>query len=223
MNAFNIDKFKLQFITNESDEIRCLDLVRKVLDGGCKWVQFRYKTENIEDDYNKIVRIASNLKEECHKNNAIFIIDDYVDICKELKADGVHLGKNDLPISQAREILGDDYIIGGTANTLYDITNIYNQKANYIGLGPFRFTTTKKKLENILGLDGYRNILSELKRLKIIIPIVSIGGIKEEDIFDIMNVGIDGIAISGEISNASNPSKKTNDILLKINNYIIKQ
>ena len=96
---------------------------------------------------------------------------------KTINADGVHLGKNDMSIKEARNILGSNYIIGGTANTIEDIINIYQSGADYIGCGPFKFTTTKKKLSPIIGLNGYSNIISNMNKLHIDIPIVAIGGI----------------------------------------------
>lgn len=219
MSLLDLNKFKLQFITNDKDESTCIEIVKKVLFGGCKWIQLRYKTENINNDLTKIIEIAFKLKILCKQHDAVFIIDDYVDICKEIGADGVHLGKNDSPIMLAREILGNNVIIGGTANTLKDIINIYKQSADYIGLGPFRFTKTKSNLDTILGIDGYKEIKDNLNRLNIQVPIVAIGGIKIQDIKNIMKVGVDGIAISGEITNSVSPTHITKELLLQIDNY----
>ena len=145
--------------------------------------------------------------------NATFIIDDRVELVKELHADGVHLGKNDMSIGEARKILGDDYIIGGTANTFEDVKALAAAGADYIGCGPFRFTTTKEKLSPVLGLEGYRQIVNEMKVHHINIPIVAIGGITKEDIPEIMKTGVTGIAISGSILNAQDPTNETHDIV----------
>ena len=90
-----------------------------------------------------------------------------------LDVDGVHLGKKDMPIDQARQILGEAFIIGGTANTFEDVVQHYRAGADYLGIGPFRFTTTKKNLSPVLGLEGYSSILSpvsytHLKRWKLL-------------------------------------------------------
>ena len=106
---------------------------------------------------------AVRIQALCREYGATFIIDDHVELVKELHADGVHLGKKDMPIAEARQILGKDFIIGGTANTFEDVQMHYQAGADYIGCGPFRFTTTKKNLSPILGLEGYKAIVSQMK------------------------------------------------------------
>ena len=143
-----------------------------------------------------------------------------VELVRKLKADGVHLGKNDMPIAEARKILGKDFLIGGTANTFDDVQAHYEAGADYIGCGPFRFTTTKEKLSPILGLEGYRSIVQQMKAEGIHLPIVAIGGITLEDIPAIMQTGVTGIALSGTILRAANPVEETKKIVsqLKMNN-----
>ena len=118
-----------------------------------------------------------------------------------------------MPIAEARKILGNDFIIGGTANTFEDVQMHYAAGANYIGCGPFRFTTTKKNLSPVLGLEGYRNILNRMKEADIQLPVVAIGGITYEDIPEIMQTGVSGIALSGTILRADNPVEETRRIL----------
>ena len=89
--------------------------------------------------------IAIEAQKLCRAYGATFVIDDRVFLVHELQVDGVHLGKNDMPIREARQILGPDYIIGGTANTFEDVKAHYEASANYIGCGPFRFTTASPK------------------------------------------------------------------------------
>ena len=93
----------------------------------------------------------------------------------------------------------------------------YDSSADYIGCGPFRFTTTKQKLAPVLGLDGYRSIVSQMRAANINIPIVAIGGITEDDIPAILATGITGIALSGTVLRAENPVQKMNEILNTIN------
>ena len=131
----------VQFITHYTDQYTYLDSVRIALEGGCRWIQLRMKDTPTED----ILPIAKETLTLCRQYEATFIIDDHVELAKQIKADGVHLGKLDMPITEARSILGKNFIIGGTANTLEDIRMHYEAGADYIGCGPFRFTTTKKK------------------------------------------------------------------------------
>ena len=109
-----------------------------------------------------------------------------------------------MPIDKARRLLGKDKIIGGTANTFEDVKRIYSAGADYIGCGPFRFTTTKKKLSPILGLDGYKRIIEQMNAYRINLPVIAIGGILLPDVSDIMQTGVSGIAVSGAILNADN-------------------
>lgn len=208
--------FKLQFITNQTEKFSHLESAILALKGGCKWIQLRVKSKDILKDRENIIDTARQLKAICEDYDAIFIIDDYVDICQEVGASGVHLGKNDMPIIEARKILSKNFIIGGTANTFEDMKYIYMQGADYIGLGPFSFTKTKEKLAQILGLAGYKDLINKKNLSEINIPIVAIGGIKYEDIEDIMNTGVDGIAISGEIIHSTDPTETTKKIVQKL-------
>ncbi len=152
------------------------------------------------------------------KSGATFIIDDRVELVRELGADGVHLGLKDMPIADARRILGDRFIIGGTANTFDDVKSHWEAGADYIGCGPFRFTTTKKNLSPILGLEGYRNIMSQMKEHGIEIPLVAIGGIEASDIPAIMETGVSGIALSGTVLRDENPAEKMKQIIKILQN-----
>jgi thiamine-phosphate pyrophosphorylase len=199
----------IQFISHFTEQHTYLDSIRLALEGGIKWVQLRMK-DATEDEF---ISVGTEVRKLCDQYGATFIIDDHVELVHKLKADGVHLGKNDMPIAEARNILGKDIIIGGTANTFEDIAAHYQATANYIGCGPFRFTTTKKGLSPTLGLEGYRNIMTKVKEAGINIPVVAIGGITAEDIPDIMQTGISGIALSGAILRAENPIEEINRIL----------
>ena len=199
----------VQFITHYTERYSHLDSVRIALEGGCQWIQLRMKEGSPED----ILPIAKEAMNLCRKYDATFIIDDYVELAKQIEADGVHLGKNDMPIAEARKILGKDFIIGGTANTFEDVQMLHQAGADYIGCGPFRFTTTKKNLSPILGLEGYQQIISQMKENNISLPLIAIGGITKKDIPSLMQTGINGIALSGSILHAENPIEEMKEII----------
>ena len=199
----------IQFISHFTEQHTYLDSIRLALEGGIKWVQLRMKEASEEE----FLSVGTEVRRLCDQYGATFIIDDHVELVHKLNADGVHLGKNDMPIIEARRILGNDIIIGGTANTFEDIASHYQATANYIGCGPFRFTTTKKGLSPTFGLVGYRSIMQKVKEAAIDIPVVAIGGITAEDIPGIMQTGISGIALSGAILRAENPIEEINRIL----------
>ena len=199
---------KLQFITHFTDQYTYYDSARLALEGGCRWIQLRMKDATDEEVEKEAIRVQAL----CKQYGATFLLDDRVELVKKLKADGVHLGKNDMPIAEARQILGKDFIIGGTANTFEDVKAHFEAGANYIGCGPYRFTTTKKNLSPILGLEGYADIVRKMKEHHIDLPIVAIGGITLEDIPDIMKTGVTGIALSGTILRAKDPVEETRRI-----------
>lgn len=203
------ENYKLQFITHFSEQYSYIDSARLALEGGCRWIQLRMK----DADETQLEETAIVVQKLCKDYGATFIIDDNVLLAKKIKADGVHLGKNDMPIAEARKILGDDFLIGGTVNSFEDIEKVLsNATPDYFGCGPFRFTTTKQKLAPILGLDGYKNIISKMKENNIQIPLVAIGGIGKEDIPSILECGVGGIALSGGVLKAKDPIKEMNDI-----------
>lgn len=200
---------ELQFITHFTEKYSYYDSARMALEGGCRWIQLRMKDASPEEVEQEALRVQAL----CRTYHAIFIIDDHVELVKKLHADGVHLGKHDMPVAEARRLLGNGFIIGGTANTFDDVKMHYEAGADYIGCGPFRFTTTKKNLSPILGLEGYRRIVSQMKEAGINLPIVAIGGITREDIPAILQTGVTGVALSGTILRADNPTEETRRIL----------
>ena len=209
----DIDKFKLQFITHPSSETDAIRQVREAIEGGCRWVQLRWKNASEQ----QIISAGKEIADICRKHNLIFILDDHVELVEICGADGVHLGKNDMAISEARHILGPHTIIGATANTTDDIMEALRSGADYIGYGPFRFTTTKKNLSPVLGLNGYRLATGFLKENGISAPIVAIGGITASDISEVIRTGVNGIAMSGCIINAHDPIAETAGIINLIN------
>lgn len=204
----------LQYISHFTPQISYAEGIRMALEGGCRWIQLRMKDAPAEE----IIACAEEVLPLCRRHGAKFLLDDHVELVRQLGADGVHLGKNDMPVDEARKILGPDIIIGGTANTIDDIIRLHKQGADYIGCGPFRFTTTKKNLSPILGLDGYKSIVLKMKELGIDLPIVAIGGITVEDIPAVMETGVSGIALSGAILGASDPVEMTARIIETIDN-----
>jgi len=184
---------KLQYISQGNTPEEHLEHIQKACVSGIEWVQLRLKgyTEK------QVLETAIKAKEITTHFQTRLIINDYYKIAKEIKADGVHLGKNDVCPLVARKHLEKWQLIGGTANTLQDCENLRTKNVDYIGLGPFRFTKTKDNLSPPLGEKGYVAILSALKTD---IPIIAIGGITQNDLLDIMITGVYGIAISGEIT-----------------------
>lgn len=202
-------KLPLQLITNKSTEEGIVKEVKAFLDGGGRWVQLRMK-DAWQDE---IVNVGRKLKALCGEYGAVFIINDNPEIALKIGADGVHIGKNDVSPDVAREILGRDAVVGCTANTMEDIERLAGFDIDYIGLGPYRFTTTKKNLSPVLGSGGYR-VISEVMAAKGIgIPVVAIGGIQVSDIDMLRSAGVRFFAVSGAISSQDDPQQATSGFL----------
>ena len=196
---------RLQFISHYTEEVSYLEGCRMALEGGCRWIQLRVKGAPDEE----VFPLAIQVQRLCKEHDAVFLIDDRVALVKEIGADGVHLGKNDMPVSEARQLLGEEYIIGGTANTMDDICALIGQGVDYIGCGPFRFTTTKEKLSPLLGAEGYYKLLQAMQEQRLTTPLVAIGGITLEDLPLLRSVGVKGVAVSGAILQAPDPVAAT--------------
>ncbi|MEQ3498202.1 MULTISPECIES: thiamine phosphate synthase [Tenacibaculum] len=184
---------KLHYITQGKTPEEHLENVQRACASGAEWVQLRLK--NI--DPKTILETAQKAREITSHFQTRLIINDYYKVAKEIKADGVHLGKTDTCPLKAKEYLGDLYIVGGTANTLEDCKMLLEKKVDYIGLGPYQFTETKKNLSPVLGTTGYQMLLEELKTTT---PIIAIGGITIEDVSEVINTGVYGVAVSGAIT-----------------------
>lgn len=193
---------KLQYISQGSTAPAHLYNIQLALNAGCTWIQLRYKNATVDE----VMVLAEQVKRLCTNHAATLIINDNPHIANAVDADGVHLGLTDIPIVEARRIVGSKKIIGGTANTLKDVLQRVEEGCNYIGLGPLRFTTTKEKLSPELGLQGYKEIIEALLLHHVTIPVYAIGGVVLEDVQDIMKTGVYGVAVSGIITNY--PDKK---------------
>lgn len=197
----------LQFITHATTTQSILQQSEEVLLGGCKWVQLRYKKATEKE----LLDCAMQLKTLCEKYHAKLIINDHAELCKTVKADGLHLGLNDLSIKEARKIVGPHVTIGGTANTLDEILYQINQGADYLGVGPYTNTLTKSNLSPRLGIVGYQKIMKQLHDKALSIPILAIGGITNQDIPKLMLTGISGIALSSYLIKDTNTQQATHN------------
>lgn len=193
---------KLQYISQGTTAGAQLENIAAALDAGCQWIQLRFKNAGNE----QVQQVAQKVRNLCNAYNATFIINDHPHIAKEVDADGVHLGLHDMPVTEARKILGEGKIIGGTANTFEVVLQHFNERCTYVGVGPFRFTATKEKISPVLGAEGYQSILQKMEQQGIYLPLYAIGGIVAEDVEKLVQTGVYGIAVSGTITH--HPSKK---------------
>jgi len=189
-----------------------IENIRSACEAGCRWIQLRIK----DAPEGTILQEALAAKAICETDGATLIINDHPHIAKAIGADGVHVGKKDMTVAAARQITGNNMIVGGTANTLADILQHVKDGASYVGVGPYRFTTTKQQLSPILGLAGINAIMQQLQARGIDIPVIAIGGILAEDLPALVATGIHGIAVSGLITQAANRQQ----LVFSITNYL---
>lgn len=191
----------LHYISQGATPQEHLKNIHRMCAAGADWIQLRLKNYSFET----VLETAKAAKNICDEFQARLIINDFLEVAKKMNADGVHLGKEDSCPLEARKLLGTDRIIGGTANTLQDCEILCEKQVDYIGLGPFRFTTTKKNLSPILGPAGYRKLLSHLRASGKSIPVIAIGGIIPEDFSVLAESGVNGVAISGWLTTHPQP------------------
>lgn len=204
---------KLHYISQATPGASHIAAIERVLLAGGKWIQLRVKNQ-IEEE---ILPLAIEATALCKKYGAKLIVNDYPMIALKAGAHGVHLGLDDMPIAEARALLGAKIIIGGTANTFAHIQLRAEEGADYIGLGPFRFTTTKQNLSPIIGLQGYINLLKQALEADIRLPIIAIGGIETDDIPKLIQTGVHGVAVSGALTNKADTNAQLNLILQQFN------
>ena len=206
---FKKEIFCLHYISQGKDWQEHLKNIEKMLKAGATWIQLRIK----DMPQKEILKTAILARELCVKYKAKLIVNDHIEVAKTCNADGVHLGQEDTDVLEAREILGKDKIIGGTANTLQHCLEYLENGVDYIGLGPLKFTSTKKKLSPILGFAGYQKILEKYSQQGNTVPIIAIGGIKVNDIEELRKIGLSGVAVSGLLTHSEHPEKEIQQVL----------
>lgn len=197
---------RFHYLTQDLPNYTHLEQVEFACKNGVKWIQLRIKNQ----PESVVIDIAREAKKICRAHQTTCIINDFVEVCLAVDADGVHLGKSDTDIRTARKLLGENKIIGGTSNNLEDIMHLVKNGVNYVGLGPFRFTTTKQNLSPVLGVEGYTTILQDLQQAAIYIPVIAIGGIGVGDVKTLMKTGIHGIAVSSAVHLTQNKNEAIN-------------
>ncbi len=184
-----------------------LTQVQKIIEGGYSVLQYRDKLSSDKDFF----YLAGELYRIAKKKNIPFIINDRVDIALSLGVEGAHLGANDLPLTQARKLLGSDKIIGKSVHNLEEACIAEREGANYVGAGPVFFSRTKEKGRAPISKDLVREIKEKLK-----IPVVAIGGIKAENIKELVKLGIENFAICSDILQAKDPARQVKIIKEKL-------
>ena len=203
----------LQFITNSDSQINVVDQIKGAIAGGCRWIQVNM--EDASDDDIKCV--INEVKPICQESESILILNDRVELVKELELDGVHLDKGAMLPTQAREILGAGPIIGVAANSFSDISQIRYFDIDYISVGPYKHPESSTAESPIVSTDDYASIMAQIHEQQIELPIVAFGDIETTDIQGLWATGINGIAVSNAIANANDISAQTAQFISLLN------
>jgi thiamine-phosphate pyrophosphorylase len=193
---------RLYFVTMDEAAVGHVEQVAAACAAGIRWIQLRMK----EASDAEVLAAALAAKPICERYGCMLLVNDRVEVAIAAGVQGVHLGQLDMAVGEARRRLGEGKIIGGTANTMAQLREHWRRGADYIGLGPYRYTTTKKNLSAVLGLEGYRAILSGLRAEGVAIPVVAIGGIGAADVAPLLEAGLYGVAFSGMLVHADDPA-----------------
>ncbi|HUO78020.1 MAG TPA: thiamine phosphate synthase [Thermodesulfovibrionales bacterium] len=168
--------------------LTCEEMTRIALEAGAGWIQYREKEKTRREIYGEAIR----LRELTTEYGAALVVNDHTDIARAVGADGVHLGQDDLPLKEARRIMGDR-IVGISTHSLPEAMDAERNGADYIGFGPVFVTTTKDAGEP-RGLEMLGRIRKAVK-----IPVVAIGGISEESLPLVLNAGADAVAVASAV------------------------
>jgi thiamine-phosphate pyrophosphorylase len=203
---------RLYFVTNDNEPV---EQVAMACVAGIRWIQLRMK----EASDAEVLAAALAAKPICERYGCILLINDRVEVAMAAGVQGVHLGQFDMAVAEARRLLGEGKIIGGTANTIAHLREHWRQGADYIGLGPYRYTATKKNLSPVLGLEGYRAIMTGLRAEGVAIPVVAIGGIGAADVAPLLEAGLHGVAFSGMLAHTADPAALVRSLRNEIKMY----
>lgn len=179
-----------------------LFLAEEALKGGATVIQLRDKEKSGRELY----RIGIKLREITKKYRALFIVNDRLDIALAVGADGVHLGMNDLPISVARRIAGNNFIIGASVSSPEEAVLAEKEGADYISAQSI-FKTSSKEDVNVIGIEGLKAIVKVSS-----LPVIAIGGINKDNVRDVMNTGVKGIAVISAVVSKEDVKSATEEL-----------
>lgn len=195
---------RIQFITAATDNYSHAEAAQKACEAGVRWIQYRNKKTATKGVWEEVHRV----KAICKTYKSMLIINDDPHLAFESDADGVHLGKDDVSVDEARNLIGKRFIIGVSCHDIDNIMQAQFDGADYVGLGPFRLSTTKNNLNPLLGKAGFEKIMNAYVRNKLSIPVYAIGGVNENDIEFFLSLGIYGVAVSSVLFGADDMAAK---------------
>ncbi|MBA3648744.1 MAG: thiamine phosphate synthase [Chitinophagales bacterium] len=197
------------FLTQDLPHYSHEKQVQTACEAGVKWIQLRIKNRNEEE----WLQIAEHARAITAQFDVKLLINDHPYIAKKIGADGVHLGQDDMPWTEARKILGRDSIIGLSTHTMEQLLDLKNAEIDYVGLGPFRLSGTKQNQYSFLQAEGIKTIISGARKAGMMKPVIAIGGIQLTDVESIFGVNANGVAVSSAVSLSGNPGQSIREFI----------
>ncbi|MDB5035188.1 MAG: thiamine-phosphate pyrophosphorylase [Chlorobi bacterium] len=183
------------------------ELAELAILGGADTIQYRSKSPDIRE----MIAEALAVREVCARHGVTFLVNDRVDVALAVDADGVHLGRDDMPIATARRMLGDGRIIGGTVRNREHLMGAFRETADYVGLGPIFGTSSKIVPISPLGLAVVREVATGSP-----IPVIGIAGIDAGNAGDVIAAGAYGVAVIGAVCRADDVTAAARELRERI-------
>ncbi|MDN3715019.1 thiamine phosphate synthase [Vibrio breoganii] len=203
-----MNPYELYFVTDDQQDIETLcSVVKQAIAGGVTMVQIREK----HGDVRAFIERARAVKSVMRGSGVPLIINDRVDVALAVDACGVHLGQSDMPVADARRLLGDNKLLGLSVESEEQLLEAQSFAVDYLGVSAIFATPTKTNTVKHWGIEGLTKAV-ELSKL----PLVAIGGINDSNIKSVVDTGVDGIALVSAISAASDPTQASKDLLIKM-------
>ncbi len=192
---------RLHVITDELLQTRLshAEVAKLALAGGADTIQYREKRPL---PTRQLVEAAAAVVAACGDAGAASIVDDRADVTAAVGATGVHLGRHDLEVQVARRLLGDGFLIGGTANSIEEARRVFAGPVDYLGVGPVFGTASKANPARVMGLEVLRRICAESP-----VPVIAIGNITADRVEDVLATGAYGVAVLSGITCAADPAE----------------
>jgi len=191
---------KLHFITNNIPQSSHIEQAQVACEAGAKWIQYRCLSK--ADD--ELLADINVIAEICDDWGATLIVTNHIHLKGKADIQGFHVEDMDADFVALRNQIGEEFTLGGSANTIENLIRLANEGADYAGFGPFKITTTKPNNSPLLGINGYTNAMEKLKSENVDLPILAVGGVTLLDIPELLATGIYGIAASSAINQAEN-------------------
>ncbi|TKC12864.1 thiamine phosphate synthase [Pedobacter polaris] len=191
---------KIHFITHDIPQSSHIEQVQVACEAGAKWIQYRCLSKSDDELLTDINTIA----EICDDWGSTLIVTNHIHLKGKADIQGFHIEDMDADFIALRKQIGEEFTLGGSANTVENLIRLANEGADYAGFGPFKVTTTKSNNSPLLGINGYTNAVEELRSKNIDLPILAVGGVTLADIPQLLETGIYGIAASSGINQAEN-------------------